>query len=619
MAEQQRGRSAPGIPLWMARWTGRALIAATALAVVWPPFVEWGGRRWSWPVAAVFAVAALAAAVMLTRLTRQDPWWRPIRPMAALIGAAVTVVVLIVAALVEHAIGMRVTADSPYDIKVLTVLGAALLALGWLLIATRLPEASSPEATSREAASTEATGTDDSRADDSGTDADSRAAEARRAEPWPPMTDSAQQWLAPTAVIAAIAAIGTVLVAAPTAADRTTARPLPAVAAQQPGDLNRERWSVTVNGHVWTAGPYLVVDIPGGVEVRDAQTGRVRWHYRAHDTFSEAVVSADGRTVVVVWPSDEQPHGAGFDVATGAQLWASSLPEESPVDEGTLPLRLVAVGRLVVLATEGFSIHSPGGFAIDATSGAVRWRLPDPPEPGCEPSDVTRTAADVLILAYDCRQDSHDTYLVVGLSGADGRVRWTWSWHPSPTDATASVGGSVAHPLQVTVQARGDQVYVFTVLDQGPAQTVALDGATGAEKARHTSPFLFASPLIGDDVAAYPEESSLRPAGRIAGVDLRTGQLRWVTQLPNDYGAFILASTISGNLAYLVVGASLQATDVDLVTLDLTTGATGVHHRSLPAVADAVGRDILLAPGRLIVVSDATPLNDKRREATALG
>jgi outer membrane protein assembly factor BamB len=174
--------------------------------------------------------------------------------------------------------------------------------------------------------------------------------------------------------------------------------------------------------------------------------------------------------------------------------------------------------------------------------------------------------------------------------------------------------------MQVTVQARGGQVYAFAVLDEGPAQTVALDAATGVERARHTSPFLFSSPLIGDDVAVYPEGSPLQPAGRVAGVDLRTGQLRWVTQLPSEHGTLILASIISGNLAYLLVGASLRATDVDLVTLDLTTGATSVHRKSLPARADkAAQRDILLVPGRLIILSDATPLNDQRREATALG
>jgi outer membrane protein assembly factor BamB len=621
MTGEQAARTAPQIPLWVARWTGRLLVAAVALAVVWPPLVEWGGRRWSWPVAVVFGVATVAAAVMLYRLTAVSRRWRRIRAVAALVGGGATVAIVVAAALVEHAIGLRATTDSTFDIAVLAVLGTAMLAIGWPLVALDKDAGLDPVPAPDPVPALEAGAAGTDAEAGAGTDAEAGAVDPRWGIAVAAGADSARPWLRSIAVLAAIAVVGTVLAAAASGADRSTVRPLAGLAMQPPADLNHTTWSATVPGAAWEAGRYLVLDLPGGVEVRDALTGQPRWHYRSHETFSQAVLSADGRTAVVVWPDQEQPFAAGFDVATGAQRWARSLPTESPVNEGSLPMRLIPVGPVVALAGEQYGFEAGGGFAIDASTGATRWRFPEPPADGCRLTDLTEasTAAETIALAYECRGGTETTYPVVGLSGVDGRVRWTWSWRPSPGD------DGKASAMQVTVQVRGSQVYMFAVVNataNARAETVVLDAATGVERTRHTSPFLFSPPVIGDDVAAYLEAGSglRQDTNRVAGVDLRTGQVRWVTRFPSEHGSLILASQVSGNLAYLLVGDDYQTLDLDLVTLDLTTGKTTEYRTGLAALAQARGRcTLLLAPSRLIVVRDATLTGTEPRYATALG
>jgi outer membrane protein assembly factor BamB len=154
-------------------------------------------------------------------------------------------------------------------------------------------------------------------------------------------------------------------------------------------------------------------------------------------------------------------------------------------------------------------------------------------------------------------------------------------------------------------------------------ETVILDAATGDEQARHAHPSAGCStPIVGDGVVGYvgqPQGS----AGLLTGVDQQTGQLRWTVTLPDQLTkAVVVATAVSGSTAYLLYGASLGATDGDLVVLDLVTGAVNIHRNRLTGTPQPAVRPptMLLGPGRLILVRVMTrDPNDDRHAVTALG
>src|SRR5690349_13190012 len=95
------------VPLAVTRWSGRALIAFAVLAVLWPPVVEWGGRRWGWPVVAVTGLVVVAAAVLWIRAVHRLAR-RRIRAVPAAVGGGATAAGVAVAALVLRIAGFPV-------------------------------------------------------------------------------------------------------------------------------------------------------------------------------------------------------------------------------------------------------------------------------------------------------------------------------------------------------------------------------------------------------------------------------------------------------------------------------------------------------------------------------
>jgi outer membrane protein assembly factor BamB len=575
------------VPLVVAQWSGRALVAVAVLAVLWPPTVDWGGRRWGWPVVTVTGLVVVAAVILWNRAV-YTPARRRIRPVPAAGGAGATAAVTVLAALALRAVDLPVTADSIFDLVVLAIVAGTVSGLGWMLVAT-VEDPPEPEP---EAPDDEPTGP--------GTPLGLPRLSGYDEEPGRSRA---------LVVVAVVATVGALLLA-PVISDRDTARPLGDLAARGPGDLGRERASFTADGWVSGAGRYLVVDLDGGVEVRDAVTGRPRWHYRdPFNSFSQPLVSADGRTVVVVRPDIDRPTAVAFDLATGARLWSRDLPTERPVNDGFLPLSVVAVGRLVVLFDDD-RMSGGGGFAIDVGTGDVRWRVPDAPEPTCRYTDATATATTgTVVVSYQCGigGDARPSQ-VVGLSAVDGRTRWT---QRSPDGSTL-----------VDVRVSGGQVHVHQLLKAGLCETTVLDADSGTERARFADPTLgCASPVVGDGVTAYTA-----PAGavsdQVVGVDQRTGQLRWATKLPAGPAGTVMASLVVGTTAYLVVRAAVAATDVDLAAVDLATGTVNTRRVPLPAGDDPTRRrfGLLPAPGRLVIVcTTSVPDGDDFHTVTIVG
>jgi outer membrane protein assembly factor BamB len=555
------------VPVGVVRWTGRVLLAVTVLAVLWPPALEWGGRRWSRPVMVTTVLVVAVAALLWRQAVHLHPR-RRIRWVAAGVGAGATVVGVLAAAVVTHAAGLPVAADSVTGAAVLMVVVGVALAYGWALVATV----------------------------EDGPDTEPAAA------PSGPGHGRTGVGVAVATVVVTLAA----LAVASTIADRTTARPLDGPAAGPPGDLDRPTASFTAAGQVYDAGRYLVVDIAGGVEVRDASTGRPRWHFRDPDKrFSHVLVSGDRRSVVVVRPTSDRPTAVAFDVATGVRRWSRVLPSDRPVDVSSLPLRAAAAGPVIVLFN-GDPNTSGSGFAIDARTGDVRWQVPDPPAAGCRYEDST-TAADTVVVAYRCEQpDRTSGWQVVGLSADDGKARWT---ERGPDGST-----------MVSVRVTGRDVHLHRFVKGAAAcETAVLDAVSGAPRLRYTDPVVGCTPpMVGNGVSAQAWPPNIGSA-RVIGVDQPTGEVRWATApLSDRRDAYVLAHLVVGRTAYVLVQPGLGAREADLAAVDLATGAVSTRRLRIPAGVGPIGRvcRLLPGPGRLVMACGTAY---RRTEVTIVG
>jgi outer membrane protein assembly factor BamB len=371
--------------------------------------------------------------------------------------------------------------------------------------------------------------------------------------------------------------------------DRTTAQPLAARPAGPPRDLDRVAWRATEPGRVRVAGRYVVAAEQDGVSVRDAATGRELWHYRRHmlpSTPPVIDVDADQRTVVTMWPGfDPAAVLAGFDVATGKLLWSSA----QQGDEFTLPVgplsRFTQIGNTVIVARDEGPV-----VGIDVRTGVQRWHWL--PQAGCEPLQFVPTA-EVLAVAVDCSPDPApggqrtlpdgstvpaDTK-VIGISGADGTQRWTFT-PPSPVASIDRLVGA-----EPAMGVAGDGLRVATT---GHGD-VTLDPATGVE--RHPAATRKPSPsantiftvLRGQQATVYLGDEHSR--GNAVAID-DSGAIRWARDIPALDDGYVSSSAVSGNIGYALTIPATSGRDPNafvtfndvirrrrLVAIDLTTGA----------------------------------------------
>jgi putative pyrroloquinoline-quinone binding quinoprotein len=266
----------------------------------------------------------------------------------------------------------------------------------------------------------------------------------------------------------------------------------------------------------------IVVASGRGLDVRDARTGRARWHYYRSDwallgwattrdhivAYLERAGHRDDRRVV------------GFDAVSGRQLWR--VDGDVPAGTERTTLRWPA-GSDVVLTTDGDRGSLRGR---SAATGEQVWTASLPhgcalPEAAALGSGGSETLA---VLALDCEGKGR----LLAFDPGTGRARWAKTFRTVEPPVVAVTG-------EVTTVFDGTALRVYS----GTGKEIAT--RSGDDLCRAMCPVA----RFGDRlVVVYREEG--RPAGRrMEAIDVPSGRSAWSREAP-DYAAL----TVTGDQIY---------------------------------------------------------------------
>ena len=350
----------------------------------------------------------------------------------------------------------------------------------------------------------------------------------------------------------------------------------PEVRATLPGEF----WSYTLAGGLILV-PYLVEDPPAAGESSDwypgivayhAETGDVRWHWRANVV--RGPVEANG--TFYAWTDELFGSGLTALDLTGNVLWRFRHPVG--------PLAALEGSQLVYVysptTTFGpFSLGSPGQLiALDRQTGNRCWHvaLDDLSRfPSILPTEDT-------IVVFD--SDSQGYQQLIAIDASTGQIRWqnadrfyysyTGGGRPLVTGGTvyAMVRGghlvaldartgqpnwqftfSVDRPHEAALSLADETIYLLFKDDH---LLIALDPATGIERWRR--PVAIGVSLVAGNGGVFLRTSS-NPASILQALDVKTGAVMW--EAPG------------GTTHYLVDDAIYVRDKSTLRALDATTGA----------------------------------------------
>lgn len=262
-------------------------------------------------------------------------------------------------------------------------------------------------------------------------------------------------------------------------------------------DDGKERWSHDLGSTVATATPLLaagllvVGDADGVLHALDAATGAERWATMTHGPIGGAAAGVGARVLVGTDTGVD-----ALDVATGTPAWESPLPGPvtrsiaateglviAPLDQGRIAAIRTADGQLawtVQVAPDGqggtpamadgrvFIASGLGSLqpntrvvaALDAATGAERWRYPSPE--GEELYAPAIRDGRAYIVGEDAK--------VVAVESATGKELWV-ATATAPIDALAAIVGSL-----VIVATTGGTVEAFDIETGAASWQVDIQG-----------------------------------------------------------------------------------------------------------------------------------------------
>ena len=317
-----------------------------------------------------------------------------------------------------------------------------------------------------------------------------------------------------------------------------------ATSAQQSGDGFAESSASpadSIRVDVIDGGAIYAGGIGGRIIALDAATGNQRWRYQTPGPLA-IVHLIDGDTVIGtshrVKPNSTslEPVTAVFalDAASGAERWRLTWELETTVvgvAGGRLLLRSVHSPRALV--TEADLETSAGLLALDLTTGEDAWLGPIAYHAAVAESDPATLYAVAPVIG-EARFD------VAALEAETGFERWR-----------APVGSSVA--LRILAQ-DADRLYVATgqvetMLAGGRGRLWAIDRATGAVRWEART---WGRGIAGNDVALWnglliaAGSDADGANGAVAAFDAVTGEIVWADAVP---GYAHSGATLAGGLA----------------------------------------------------------------------
>jgi len=324
---------------------------------------------------------------------------------------------------------------------------------------------------------------------------------------------------------------------------------------------------VIAGGHAFTIEQRADREVVAAYDVR---TGRELWTHAWPARFSE-MMGGDGPRATPTW-SGGMLYALGasgelrcLDAATGRMIWRTNMLEDagaSNLQWGMSAAPLVVDDTVVVL---------PGGdagksiVAYDRRTGKIAWTAQDGRQSYASPMLAT-IAGERQLLVYSASR-------VMGLSPANGAIRWEFPWQTQP-DVNA------AQPIVIGP----NRVFVSTGYGKGAAVVEVTPDGTGfavREVWRNIRmKNQFTSSVLHDGFIYGLDESIL------ACLDAATGELKWKGGR-YGYGQLMIAGdrlivlTEDGDL--VLVRATPERHD-ELSRFTAISGRTWNH----PAMADGV-------------------------------
>ncbi len=215
------------------------------------------------------------------------------------------------------------------------------------------------------------------------------------------------------------------------------------------------RWQVQISeSQVATpvvANGVVYVGTTGGVVALDSRTGALRWHSQPGSASFSRPVVANG---VVYADSEADQSVSALDASTGAVRWRFTAPFPTAGEFPAAPTVEQGVVYAVFVHNGAFASPTSSIYALDATTGAVRWSVHDSKNAYSTPA----VADGVIYLSALGRA-------VMALDARTGAVRWRFS-----TDVASDAVPAVANGV------------VYAGFADGAVG--ALDAGTGAERWR---------------------------------------------------------------------------------------------------------------------------------------
>jgi outer membrane protein assembly factor BamB len=230
----------------------------------------------------------------------------------------------------------------------------------------------------------------------------------------------------------------------------------------------------------------------------DASTGRARWTLRAGGSVNGFSPTADGGLAISADREDGVLELEVVDLSSGRVRWTR------PVDSDLVPP--LAVGGGAVLFAGGADGDANSSLtSYDDRTGHVRWT--EALKPGIDTQPPLQASAGLVFLTAQVLQAAggQPTWVLLGISAADGRVQWAaYGLARSPDPYAPGL-------MSVTTSA-------YSGISQDE-----LDPATGRVRWQVVSPYQLIATPDGIVTAPGPDQISMH--------DTLTGQIRWTAEL----------------------------------------------------------------------------------------
>ncbi len=310
----------------------------------------------------------------------------------------------------------------------------------------------------------------------------------------------------------------------------------------------------------------------------DASSGQARWTLRAGGSVTGFSPTADGGLAISADREDGVLELEVVDLSSGRVRWTR------PVDSDLVPP--LAVGGGAVLFAGGADGDANSSLtSYDDQTGHVRWT--EALKPGIDTQPPLQASAGLVYLTAQVLQAAggQPTWVLLGISAADGRVQWA-AYGPAGLPDPHAPG-----LMSVTTSA-----YSGTSQDE-------LDPATGRVRWQVVSPYQPIATLAGIVTAPGPHQISMR--------DTLTGQIRWTAELnggwlPLDAGPLAAAPTagqIPSALPVLPAGPLLvvPAAGPDGSDLLAAFGMSDGHPAWQVTIPGPVAAPMSAVPGGILV------------------